>query len=75
MYFFRKTLKISQFTKKNEILKEYEQLKKLEATFSIAMYENSIFLPLKNQMILVYDYCEVYFQNSIFMLFKLKKNF
>ena len=59
MFYFRKTLKITQIRNQIETIKEYELLKRLEKNNSIAIYESSILLHQKNQMILVYEYCEV----------------
>ena len=59
MFYFRKTLKITQIRNQFEAIKEYELLKRLEKNDSIAIYESSIFLHQKSQMILIYEYCEV----------------
>jgi hypothetical protein len=61
MFYFRKTLKITQIRNQVETIKEYDRLKRLEKNNSIAIYESSIFLHQKNQMIFIYEYCEVNF--------------
>ena len=63
-------LPTSQINQKS-LLMEYEEIRNLEFNLLIAKYENNIFLRQKNQMFLIYDYCEVNFKNIMLFIIKI----